>query len=117
MKNLIGKSSRFFSLLLVALNVSGCAIGLGRSIHEYGQLDHEKITTQSKSKKIESIGTQTVILFFSFDTDYADEAYKDFLGKCRQGRIVNVRSIYSTELGFFAYKNKLRILGDCIESS
>ncbi len=105
-------------LLLGAAFCSGCAIGLGKSVHQFTQLDYTK-TEEIKSLKeeVEAIGSQYVFLYFTFSADYASDAYNALLAKCENGRIVNISARHSTDLGILAYRNKLILKGTCIRKS
>ena len=109
-------TSRLCLLAIAALAVisaSGCALGLGKSLHEYSMLDVEDTTKRSGIQEISAEGEQYVFLSFAFDTDYANEAYQRLLTQCPRGEILNVRARYSTDLGFLAYKNRLLIRALC----
>ena len=94
---------------------SGCAIGLGKSLHEYSLAEAPIETRGLKAREIEASADDNVILGFTFDTDFADKAYRKLLAECPRGRIVNMAARYSTDLGILAYKEKLKINGTCLE--
>ncbi len=105
-----------FIFLLLALGLSGCAIGLGKSLHQYSSLDeyNRKAFEGRKKTSISHVEEQYVFIDFLFDTDYADDGYKAFLSKCSGGTINNIRVTHSTDLGFFAYRERVRYEGICV---
>ena len=107
------KSVAVFTLFLISS--SGCAIGLGKSLHEYSMLEAPIDTKNAKQRPVSVEANQNVILGFSFNTDFADEAYQNLLNSCPNGRIINVSARHSTDLGFLAYKNKMVLTGTCLE--
>lgn len=92
---------------------SGCAIGLGKSLHQYSLNEHVE-TKSKKARKVESETEQNVIIATS-NTDFADTAYKNLLSKCPNGSIVNITAQHSTDLGFLAYREKMKLTGTCVE--
>lgn len=98
-------------LALGLLTQSGCALGLAKSIHGFNMLE----ASPTAGQPIEIEETQNVILAFVFDTDYAERAHQRFLAACPRGEIRNVATKFSTDLGFFAYKNKIKMTGTCIQ--
>lgn len=114
MRNYLRILGLIFTLALGGVFSSGCAIGLGKSMHQFAQLDYEETGKLAKVREVTALGEKTVILFFTFNTDYADEAYVTLLSKCPGGRISNVKTKFSSDLGFLAYKNKVELTGDCI---
>lgn len=101
-------------VLFIALIGTGCAIGLGKSVHEFSMNEAIDVSTAKKARPIELIQDQNVIIG-TFDTDYVDVAHQKLLAQCERGQIVNIRTRYSTDLGFFAYKNILKINATCLE--
>lgn len=102
----------FSGLFVLAFLVSGpgCALGLAKSLHGFSMLE----ASPAKGTEIEVEEAENVILFFTFDTDYAERARERFLAQCESGEIRNVATKFSTDLGLFAYKNKIKITGTCI---
>jgi LEA14-like dessication related protein len=103
-----------FFLIAVA-GSNGCALGLGKSLHELAYLDTVYVPKGKKAREIQSKDTDNVILSLTFDTDFADRAYEQLLAQCKRGSIYNIRGVYSTDLGFMAYKQILRLEAICIE--
>jgi len=93
---------------------SGCAIGLGKSVHQYALTEMVPTTGKEKARPIEVEANQFVVLGFVYDTDFVDEARSKLLAQC-QGRIVGVTAKHSTDLGVAAYRNKLKLTATCLE--
>ena len=97
-----------FALLLLG----GCA----HSIHEYAVADAYPPHGEAHGgRTIEARGEQFVVLSFAFDTDYADEAYRQLLASCPDGDIVGINTRYSTSLSFFSYTNKIVLQATCLD--
>ena len=111
MQNLNLIQKRLLVSLIYCLSLSACATGLGRSLHQVSSLDHETTLANAKPVSVES--TQDVVIA-AFDTQFADDAYAKLLAECPTGKVINVVARHSTNLGFFGYKNTLRLSGYCI---
>lgn len=96
------------SLLTAVCFLSACA----HSVHLY-QADHLE---GQKGQLIESLSEQKVILGFTKDTLYADQAFDQLKAKCPNGRVEGINTRYSTSLGFFSWTNKIRMRGYCVKS-
>jgi len=104
-----------FALLgSLLLSTSGCAIGLGKSVHQYS-LEENSLGLQSKNQRNISAESNQNVVFATSNTDFSDEAYQQLLEQCPKGRIVNITARHSTSLGFFAYKNTMRLTAVCLE--
>lgn len=99
----------------LVLGDAGCAIGLGKSVHQYALSENVELTGKEKHKVIEAEESQHVFMGIVFDTDFADKAYGKLMNSCPEGRIVNIRAKHSTDLGFMAYENKLRLTATCLQ--
>ena len=66
-----------------------------------------------KGKLIKAQAEQKVIMHFSFDTNFAEQAKKNLMAKCPNGEIKNIMTRYSTSHGFFHWTNKLVMQGRC----
>ncbi len=104
------KRLSFIISAFALMTQTGCALGLAKSVHEFTMLEAAPV----KGTSIEVEEDQNVILAFTFDTDYAERAAQKFLAQCPNGEIRNVATKFSTDLGFFAYKNKIKITGTCV---
>jgi hypothetical protein len=99
-----------------ALGAGGCVVGLGKSLQEYSLLDVEDRVPAS-TRPISSEQSEKVILGIAFDADFCDRAWRDLLAACPRGEVLNVRARHSTELGFFAFRRKIRIDADCADGA
>lgn len=100
-----------------ALAVLGVLAGCTHSVHQsaIGGLD-EAVPRSANVRFIEAETMQSVFLA-SGNTDFADRAMADLTAQCPHGRIVGVEARHSSSLGFFVYKNRLRVSGYCIEEA
>jgi hypothetical protein len=102
------------ALLCVAL-LQGCAVGLGKSVHQYVLTETDLPKGRQKVSSIEAEADQYVLLGFTDNTDFADEARQRLIDKCPKGRIIGISAKHSTDLGFMAYRNRMRLTGLCVE--
>jgi hypothetical protein len=101
--------------LAAAACLQGCAVGLGKSVHQYVLTETETPKGRQKVRSIEAEADQLVLLGFTDNTDFADQARERLLEKCPKGRIVGISAKHSTDLGFMAYRNRMRLTGLCVE--
>jgi hypothetical protein len=73
-------------------------------------IDKNKFNT----KIVTAEGKQFVILFLTFSTDFADEAYQQILNKCPDGVVSPLTTNYYTNLGFLSWTNVVELQGHCI---
>jgi hypothetical protein len=112
-----GKASRparLLLFLLMATGLSGCAIGLVKSLHNVSYLEQAPVPAGANAKPIERDVTRNVLLGFITDTDYVDNGWKSFQKLCPNGTIMNPMVRHSTDLGFLAYKEQLHFTGTCV---
>lgn len=102
---------------MVALGVVGLLGGCTHSVHQsaIGGLD-EAVPRGANVRFIEAETAQSVFLA-SGNTDFADRAMADLTAQCEDGRVVGVEARHSSSLGFFVYKNRMRVSGYCIEGA
>ncbi len=98
-------------VLLMAVILSACT----SSIH-MSQVDVETSSNEfDSSQVIEIEKSQKNILGFVYDTNYADQAYKELLFQCPDGTsMINVE--YLTNHGFISWTDKIRIKAICKQS-
>jgi hypothetical protein len=95
---------------LVLLFTFSCA----HSIHMVQTNDFDNSKAQAtKAKLITARSEQFVPLWFSFDTNYVNQAYSRLEEKCEGGEIKGITTQYSTSLGFLSWTNKILIKGLC----
>lgn len=106
----------FLFFIFTLLGSTGCAIGLGKSLHQYSFTDNpiHRFQKSVKIREITAITTQKVVIG-TMDTSFSDQAYRQLLDKCPNGQIVNILASHSTSLGFFAYDNTMNIKATCLE--
>jgi len=59
---------------------------------------------------------QFVILGFTTNTNYANEAYESLAQKCPNGAISPLTTKYYTSLGFLSWTNHIVLEGVCLPS-
>jgi hypothetical protein len=63
---------------------------------------------------VEARTEQFVIMGFTGDTKYVDQAYDKLQGTCQGGKIQGITTQFSTSHGFFSWTNKILMRGLCI---
>jgi hypothetical protein len=96
-------------LLTAILFFFGCA----HSIHEVHTSDFIPAPIES-GKMVKAQSEQFVVLWFTQDTAYVDQAYQRLLQTCPNGYISGITTQYSTSLGFFSWTNKILMQGLCL---
>lgn len=92
------------------LALTSCA----HSIHEVHTSDFLPAAPIESGKIVKASGEQFVIMGFTDNTNYVDEAYDRLLQACPQGRITGITTQYSTALGFFSWTEKILMQGLCL---
>lgn len=101
--------------LLTLAMTSMLAVGCTHSIHQQHISDIDPGLAADKSAKTVVVTTeQKVVLWFAFDTDYVDQAYRELQQKC-PGRIGAVATQHSTSHGFMNWTNKIRMEAICTQ--
>ena len=86
------------------------------SIHHVHSNPIEEGLQIAKGREIRSKAEQEVFLWFVTDNYFADEAMSRLINQCPQGRIEGIQTIYSTDLGFLSFVNRIRMKGFCFSS-
>lgn len=73
----------------------------------------QTIPTNTDYRYVETTAKQRVILGFSFDTKYVDNARNSLIAQC-DGELTAVSTQYSTEHGFLSWNNKILMKGICV---
>jgi hypothetical protein len=103
---------RLFCLSFIAW-IGGCAY----SVHQVHVSDFDAPYRSVKSGKlVRASAEQFVILGFTDNTDYVDQAFKVLQKRCPKGRISGITTQYSTALGFFSWTNKILMQGLCFKA-
>lgn len=92
------------------------------SIHEVHTSDFElpAVTKKNKTNIIElgqvvnSRSEQFVVMGFTQETDYVNQAYANLMNQCMGVAITGITTQLSTSLGFFSWKNKVLMQGMCL---
>ena len=95
------------------LVLSGCA----HSIHQVHVADFNPTAPLEKGNVVKGSSEQFVILGFTGQTDYVDQAYERLQGACPRGTITGITTQFSTSLGFFSWTNKILMQGLCLEGN
>jgi hypothetical protein len=91
-------------------------IGCTHSVHQVGVGGLEAVPAGAHLRAIEADSEQFVFFYMTWNTDYADEAYRNLLSQCPHGHVVGVESRFSTSLGFLSYTNRMKMTGLCLEA-
>jgi hypothetical protein len=101
------------SLKALALLALAAAAACTHSVHLVHVSDFEGVAVK-QAKRIEARSEKFVILHFSGDVDYVDQAYRRLQDKCPKGRISGITTQHSTSHGFLSYTQKIVMQGLCI---
>ncbi len=69
----------------------------------------------SSGTKIEAEAEQFLILGFTTETNYINEAREELLSQCKTGVIQGPVTRVSTSHGFFSWTNKVHMQALCVE--
>ena len=100
---------KLFALSLLVL-LSGCA----HSIHLVHTSDFVPGAPIESGEMVEARTEQFVILGFTGQTNYVDQAYEKLMAACPSGAITGITTQISTSLGFFSWTNKAVMQGLCL---
>jgi hypothetical protein len=95
---------------LLLIMFSGCA----HSVHLVHTSDFVPYASIESGEMIEARTEQFLILGFTGETDYVDQAYQKLMAACPSGRISGITTQISTSLGFFSWTNKALMQGLCL---
>lgn len=98
----------FLGLFLISL-LGGCA----HSVHQVYLSDNRPYAPLDQGTVVKSQGEQFVIMGFTNNTNYIDQARNSLVSQCRDGRIAGITTQLSTSLGFFSWTNKALMQGLC----
>ncbi len=97
-------------LALISFILVSCA----HSIHQVHTSDFNPGVAMSGGEMVKAQTEQFVILGFTSETDYVDQAYRDLMKTCPSGAISGITTQLSTSLGFFSWTNKALMQGLCV---
>ena len=97
---------------LTLLVFSGCA----HSIHEVQTSDFAPYAALTNGVVVRGQAEQFVILGFTGNTSYVDDAYRGLLNACPNGSLTGITTQLATKLGFFSWTNSALMQGLCLSS-
>lgn len=103
--------------LLFFLAIWGLFSACAHSIHQVHTSDFTPGTPIESGEMIKASTEQFVILGFTQQTNYVDEAYQKLMAACPGGAVTGITTQLSTSLGFFSWTNKTLMQGLCVRSS
>jgi hypothetical protein len=98
-------------LLSLALVMPGCTY----SVHQVATGGLENVPRDGKARVVQAEAEQTVILYLTTSTDYADQAQRKLLAQCPNGELYGIEERYSTSHGFLSFTNHLKATAYCVE--
>lgn len=99
--------------LLLFLSLASCA----HSVHEVHTSDFIPGAPIEAGDMVKASTEQFVILGFTKQTDYVDQAYHKLMAACPKGSISGITTQYSSSLGFFSWTNKILMQGLCLPAN
>ncbi len=98
-------------VLILFIFMTGCA----HSIHQVHISDFSPGTPIESGEMIKASGEQFVILGFTQQTRYVDQAYQKLIQACPGGAVTGITTQLSTSLGFLSWTNKVLMQGLCVQ--
>ncbi|MCK6597388.1 MAG: hypothetical protein L6Q37_03420 [Bdellovibrionaceae bacterium] len=83
------------------------------SVHIVNFSDFRPYREAKTAVSIEAKSEQFVVLGFTDNTSYVNEAYQRLMQKCIDGQISGISTQYYTSLGFFSWTNHIVMQGLC----
>ncbi|MBC7658191.1 MAG: hypothetical protein H7249_00630 [Chitinophagaceae bacterium] len=83
------------------------------SVHDVYVSGFEPAMPQTAGKLVTAHSEQLVILGFTGNTHYLDQAYDELQGQCPSGDIVGIVTEYQTALGFLSWHNHIYMKALC----
>jgi hypothetical protein len=99
------------SAILMGALLNGCA----HSIHQVHTSDFLPASPLSQGQVITAQAEKFVILGFTQDTTYVDQAYQKLIASCPNGAVSGITTQLSTSLGFFSWTHKVLMQGLCVK--
>jgi hypothetical protein len=87
------------------------------SVHQVHTSGFTPYKSSKVGKPIQMRTEQFVIMGFTDNTDYVDQAYEGIQSRCVGGKIKGMTTQFSTSHGFFSWTNKILIQGQCLRKS
>lgn len=98
-------------LLWAAMAGLGCV----HSHHMTLSGDFDLPAELSEARTVKAEASQSVIMGFAKNTDYAKDAYERLGATCTNGTVTGIQTRYSTKLGFFSWENHIKMWGYCFD--
>lgn len=105
------KNFAYFPLFVLFV-LSGCA----HSVHEVHVSDFLPAKATEGGEMIRAQSEQFVVMGFTDNTRYVDDARKKLISACPQGAVTGITTQYSTSLSFFSWTNKILMQGLCVKN-
>ena len=100
---------RAWLLATAVAMISGCT----HSVHVNHTSDYRMTQPISAHTRVTAKAEQRVVLGFSGNTDYVDQAFSELQSKCPDGRLSGIQTRYSTSHGFMSWTNVILMKGYC----
>ena len=99
--------------VLISLALPACSY----SVHQVQAAGYLPVHPQGvvQPHPVQAEAEQDVILGFTGNTEFVEEAYSKLLQSCPHGEIIGLQSRYSTAHHFLSYTDKLVLWGTCLE--
>ena len=104
-------NTRYSFLALALVLLTGACT---QSVHQVAVGGLDDIPHGAHLRPIEAEVDQKAFLAAG-NTRFADAALAQLAGRCPRGRVVAIQARYSTNLGFLAYTNRMKMTGYCLE--
>ncbi len=103
---------RITPISILFILMAGCA----HSIHQVHVSDFTPGTPIESGEMIKASSEQFVILGFTQETRYVDQAYQKLIQACPGGAVTGITTQLSTSLGFLSWTNKVLMQGLCVQA-
>lgn len=100
-------------LVVAALGLGGCA----HSVHQVHTSDFTPYAKIEQGDMVKAKSEQFVILGFTGNTEYVEQAYRQLMNACPEGSISGITTQISTDLGFFSWTNRALMQGLCMKKT
>lgn len=100
---------RVLGLLILSIGLTACT----HSVHLVNFSEDLPVAKKKNAQFLEVKTSQFVVLGFSADTNYVNEAYQQLMTGCPQGNLGSIATKYYTSHGFFSWTNYIIMDGYC----
>lgn len=102
------KLARKICLVILSFALSACT----HSVHLISFSEFSP--TKKTGKPVRAATEQFVVMGFTSETNYVDDAYRSLAQQCSGGEITGIATKYYTSHGFFSWTNHVVMEGTCI---